>query len=212
MHLVISPNGSPANTNDYPLATRDPSIVTDVEAVAANDCATGQTRRHALEVNALVGRVVGHVMSKQPAGPTADVQLVMAPGRHLVQSDPVALSFALSGILAAQMSSVDEGGSVTVATAADTRGVRVTISTDDVPPLAFVRAISGDGDSQLGDPTLAHCRRLVEEQGGSVGLVEQDGRIALCIAFPPVLPSNVVPLGSSTLRQPGGTTSPLLVA
>lgn len=194
MQLVASPNAPAANTPDYP--TPDTCIVSDVAMAPANDCAVHGTRRKVVDVNMLVGRVVGHVMSKQHAGPTADVQLTLAPGRHRLAVNAVALSFALSGILTAQMASIEgpEDNGVRVTTTADLRGVAVTISGDTIPPLGFVRAIASESsDASLGDPTLAHCRRLIEEQGGSIGLVEDGGRIALRIAFPPVLPVNVVP-------------------
>ena len=119
-------------------------------------------------------------------GPAVDVQLVLAPGRHVVQGDPVALSFALSGILAAQLRAADDSddGLIAVTTAADAHGVRVTISSNGIPPLEFVRAVAGDGSANVGDPTLAHCRRLIEGEGGRLCLIEQAGRIAMCVMFP----------------------------
>lgn len=197
MDLVVTTLSPSANTNDYPAIATD--IVTDVTAAPANDCASGSGIRHAIDVNAMVGRVVGHVVSKLASGPNVDVQLDLVPGRHIVQVDPVALSFALSGILAAQLESADdpeEGGSVSISTNAGVHGVSVTFSSNGIPPLGFVRAVAAEADPSLGDPTIAHCRRLIEEQGGTICLVEQGGRIALRIALPPAMPSNVVPMPS----------------
>ena len=186
---LITTSASPANCSEY-APTRD-EIVTAVDAPAANDCAQQRPVRRALEVNAMVGRVVGHVMSKLAEGPSIDVQLVLAAGRRVIEGDPVALSFALSGILTATLAAAEDG-EVAVTTAADTNGVQITIAADGVPPLRLVRAVAGD--ASMGDPTLVHCRRLIEEQGGSIRLVEDHGRIALQVAFPSVVPSNVVPL------------------
>ncbi len=211
MHLVVS-NSAPANSNEYPAV--DHTVVTDIAAAPANDCAFGPSLRHAVEVNAMVGRVVGHVMSKMTAGPNVDVQLSLVPGRPMVQADPVALSFALSGVLTAQLQSVDdpeEGGHIRISTSATVHGVSVTFSSSSIPPLGLVRAVAPEGDPTLGDPTVAHCRRLIEAQGGTLGLVEQNGRIALRIALPPAVPSNVVPLRQDD-RNPADRPIPSLVA
>jgi len=205
MELII--NRPAANAPDYPT----PEVVTDVQAAAANDCARGHGQPRVVDVNALVGRVVAHVMAKVSDGPNVDVQLVLAAGRHIVQGDPVALSFALSGILAAQLRAADEGdGDIAVTTTADGHGVRVTISNNDIPPLAFVRAVAGDADANDGDPTLAHCRRLIEAEGGRLCLVEQAGGIALCVVFPPVLPTNVLPLTPTKARTARADLEPLV--
>ena len=79
MQLVASPSAPAANSSDYPAP--DSAVVSDTTAAPANDCAATSSRR-VVDVNMLVGRVVGHVMSKQLGGPTTDVQLTMAPGRH----------------------------------------------------------------------------------------------------------------------------------
>lgn len=203
MELII--NRPAANAADYPT----PEVVTDVGATAANDCARGHGQPRVVDVNALVGRVVAHVMAKVSGGPNVDLQLVLAPGRHVVQGDPVALSFALSGILAAQLCAADEGdGDIAVTTAASGEGVRVMISNNGIPPLAFVRAIANDDGK--GDPTLAHCRRLIEAEGGRLCLAEQAGSIALCVVFPPVLPTNVLPLASTKARTTRTDLEPLV--
>lgn len=205
MELII--NRPAANAADYPT----PEVVTDVRASAANDCAHGHGQPRVVDVNVLVGRVVAHVMAKVSGGPNVDLQLVLAPGRHVVQGDPVALSFALSGILAAQLRAADEGdGDIAVTTAASGEGVRVMISNNGIPPLEFVRAIANDGGTKVGDPTLAHCRRLIEAEGGRLCLVEQAGSIALCVVFPPVLPTNVLPLTSTKAKTPRAELEPLV--
>ena len=194
---TITTSASPANCSEYSRSRAE--IVTVVDCPAANDCAQHRQQRHAVDVNAMVGRIVGHVMSKLPQGPSIDVQLVLAAGRRVIEGDPVALSFALSGILTATLASTEEG-EVSVTTAADTDGVRITIASDGVPPLGLVRAIAGD--ASMGDPTLVHCRRLIEAQGGSIRLVEDSGRIALQVAFPSVCPSNLVPLPRPAAVKP----------
>ena len=205
MELII--NRPAANTSDYPT----PEVVTDVQAAAANDCARGHGQPRVVEVNALVGGVVAHVMAKVSGGASVDLKLVLAPGRHVIQGDPVALSFALSGILAAQLRAADEGdGDIAVTTAANGEGVRVMISNTGIPPLEFVRAIANDTDTKSGDPTLAHCRRLIEGEGGRLCLVEQAGSIALCVVFPPVVPTNVLPLAPTKARTARGDLEPLV--
>ena len=53
-----------------------------------------------------------------------------------------------------------------------------------MPPLRFVRALQSDGRGDDIDPTLAHCRRLVESRGGNLVLTEQGGRIGFAVELP----------------------------
>lgn len=187
------------------------ALLDGVTIEAANDCtppASPEARAEleGVDLNGLIGRVVGEVTGRAGSG-AGEVRLSLDPARPRVDGDAVALAFALSGILIAQLRALDEcdEGVVHVETRGTKAGASVTITTDGVPPLGFVRAITGVAGS--GDPTLAHCRRLVEAQGGRMTLAEEGGRIGLRVELPPVPPTRVVSLLAAKRRPPTHTNA-----
>ena len=142
-----------------------------------------QTRTHHVNmlVAGLVGRVAARVQSK-----SVNIALRLAPGDPAVTTDPGELSFVIGAVLGAALRIVEEerGEYVGVHVSAARSKVRISITTDGVPPLRFVRALDPRGTSDDVDPTLAHCRRLVEARGGALVLTEEDGRLGFALELP----------------------------
>jgi hypothetical protein len=155
-------------------------------APAANDSGTfARPRYRVADANELVAGVVGHVAARaQPAN--VNIELALAPGRPVIEGDPAELAFAISGVLGAEVRSIDsgEGGTVRVELRADDHTISVLMTSDELPPLSCIRAIEPTSPGPDVDPTVAHCRRIVEAQGGRLELTETDGRIGFSIHFP----------------------------
>jgi hypothetical protein len=76
----------------------------------------------------------------------------------------------------------------------------------------MLRALLGHTDARLCDPTLAHCRRLVESQGGSLVLEQRGNEIALALRLP-VAPASKGTRVSASLRKPAPwATGPAVLA
>ncbi len=177
MHLVTTPSvTTPVRVLPFNGACRGES---------ANDSGlmTPQTRTHQVNmlVAGLVGRVAARVQSK-----SVNIALRLAPGDPAVTTDPGELSFVIGAVLGAALRIVEEerGEYVGVHVSAARSKVRISITTDGVPPLRFVRALDPRGTSGDVDPTLAHCRRLVEARGGALVLTEEDGRLGFALELP----------------------------
>jgi hypothetical protein len=157
----------------------------DADAPSANDSAAyARPKWQVADVNVLVSNVVGHVAARaQPAN--VCIELALAPGRPVIMGDPTELAFAVSGVLGAEVRGIDAeaGGTVTVELDTDARTVTVVMTSDELPPLSCVRALGPTEPGQDVDPTVAHCRRIVEAQGGRLELVARDGRIGFAIQF-----------------------------
>ncbi|MEM6290403.1 MAG: hypothetical protein AAGA54_04030 [Myxococcota bacterium] len=154
-------------------------------AGAANDSGiTGRTQT-TRQVNTLVAGVVGQVAARVQSK-NVNIQLRLAPGEPTVSSDPAELAFVVGAMLGAALRVVGEenGEYVGVHVSAARSKVRVSVTSDGVPPLRFVRALDPSGGSEDVDPTLAHCRRLVEARGGALTLTEQGGRIGFAVELP----------------------------
>lgn len=135
------------------------------------------------DLNVLVGGVVGHVVSQvQPE--RVNVALDLAPGRPVVLGDPTELAFAISGLLGAQLRALDENdqGDVRVKIRREGESATVFIGGSELPPLPFVRAVDPTSRGTC-DPTVAHCRRLIEACGGHLDLVEVEGYIGFAIVL-----------------------------
>lgn len=170
-----------------------PSVTTPVRVLPFNGAYRGQsandsgwapqTRTHQVNmlVAGLVGRVAARVQSK-----SVNIALRLAPGDPTVTTDPGELSFVIGAVLGAALRIVEEerGEYVGVHVSAARSKVRISITTDGVPPLRFVRALDACGTSGDVDPTLAHCRRLVEARGGALILTEEDGRLGFALELP----------------------------
>jgi hypothetical protein len=166
-------------------ATRAITLL-DSQTPSANDSAAyARSKWHVADANALVAGVVHHVAARvQPGG--VDIALALAPGHPIIMGDPTQLAFAISGVLSAEVRAVDshDGGTVTVELRADALTVTVVIASDELPPLSCVRALEHGTAGGAVDPTVAHCRRIVEAGGGRLELVAIGGRIGFAIDFP----------------------------
>lgn len=157
----------------------------DRQATSANDStAYPRPKWQVSDANVLVSGVVGHVASRARTS-GVEFELALAPGHPIVMGDPTELAFVVSGVLGAEVRGIDAhfGGTVAVELHTDARTVTVVITSDELPPLPCIRALGHAEPGQDVDPTVAHCRRIVEAQGGRLELVARDGRIGFAIEF-----------------------------
>jgi len=153
----------------------------------ANDSgAAFSVRTH--QVNMLVAGVVGQVAARVQSK-NVNIALRLAHGDPTVATEPSELAFIVGAMLGAALRIVEEerGEYVGVSVSAARSMVRISVTTDGVPPLRFVRALDPRGTSSDVDPTLAHCRRLVEACGGALVLAEQEGRLGFALEIPRVI-------------------------
>lgn len=175
----------------------------DAEGDAANDGPANVDASEWTDVNLMVATTVARVSARlRPE--LVNVALDLDESDPMVRGDATALAFALSGTLGALVHAAEESGDeqdLRVVVATQVCQVCVAILGGEVPPLPILRALTGDTDGQLSDPTVAHCRRLIEEQGGSLTLTVLDGQLALALRFPvaPAGQGNRVP---APLRRP----------
>jgi hypothetical protein len=199
MTLYIVPE--PAAMPLHLLVPIDPLFAGD----AVND--SGVVSRPALgicDLNLLVASVVGDVTAQmQPE--RVNVGLVLTPNRPIVHGDSTELAFAISGIIGSQLRALEDadGGDLRVETRVEGSSVHLFIAGDDLPPIGFVRAVDPNAyGSGAIDPTLAHCRRLIERCGGRIELVERDGFIGFSVVLPtlPVSrPVHLLPLHADAI-------------
>lgn len=152
---------------------------------AANDCSFGPGETFT-DVELLVATTVARVTARvQPEH--VNVVLDLDAHESVVAGNPMTLAFALAGILGAVLRAAEENGDDEVLHIVVTEHdhlVRVSIAGPDVPPLRMIRALSGDPGASMSDPTVAHCRRLVEEEGGSLALGACAGELAVELCLP----------------------------
>lgn len=152
---------------------------------AANDCSFGPGETFT-DVELLVATTVARVTARiQPE--RVNVVLDLAAHDSVVAGNPMRLAFALAGILGALLRAAEENGDdevLHIVVTEHDRLVRVSIAGPDVPPLRMIRALSGEPSVSLADPTVAHCRRLVEQEGGSLALGACDGELAVELCLP----------------------------
>lgn len=176
MHLIT--NSSDTTVDLQPVAT-------DADACAANDSGVrARATFHRSDANVLVATVVGRVVA-QARSEKVNIELEFASGHPVVESDPTVMAFAIAGVLGAQMSALEEGegGNIRVAVLNDVHEVQVLMTTDELPPLRFIRALDNATAGEA-DPTLRHCCRIIEREGGTLELIEKDGKIGFSIALP----------------------------
>lgn len=182
--MEIVPFTRPSKVSPTLLAPLDSSLTGD----AANDSGTyDATHHHVCDLNVLVAGVVGLVSGRvQPN--KVNVELSLAPGRPLVHGDPKDVAFAFSGVLGAQLRALEEsdGGDLRVETRFDGETVQILVSASDLPPLGFIRAVQPGFCAGDSDPTLVHCRRLIEAYGGKIELIARDGLIGFGISLPTI--------------------------
>jgi len=180
--MEIVPFTRPRAKTTLQLVPIDP----DLRGDAANDSGDDDaTLHHVCDLNVLVAGVVGLVSGRvQPN--KVNVELSLAPGRPIVHGDPKDLAFAVSGVLGAELRALEDsdGGDVRVETRMNGESAQILIAASDLPPLGFIRAVQPGFCAGDSDPTLVHCRRLIEAYGGTIELVERDGLIGFAIVLP----------------------------
>lgn len=170
----------------------------------ANDSGVMSPRARTHQINMLVASVVGQVAARVQSE-RVNIALHLAPGDPTVATEPNELAFVVGAVLGAALRIVDEerGDYVGVRVSAERSSVRIAVTTDGVPPLRFVRALDPRGTSKDVDPTLAHCRRLVEACGGALVLTEQGGRLGFAVELPRAILSPRIRLLPDTLAEFG---------
>jgi hypothetical protein len=157
----------------------------DFQGDAANDC-NFEPDQPVTDVELLVATTVARVTARmQPE--FVNVVLDLSAHESMVAGNPTSLAFALAGILGALLRAAEENGEDEVLRVVVTERhhvVRVSIAGPDVPPLRMIRALSGERDVGMADPTVAHCRRIVEREGGSLGLATCAGELAVELSLP----------------------------
>jgi len=157
----------------------------DLGVDAANDSTSGPECAFTdveLLVATTVARVTAHV---QPE--FVNVALDLSAPDAIVVGNPTSLAFALAGILGSLLRAADENGDdevLRIVVTEDGPHVRVTLAGPDVPPLRMIRALSGSPLQEMADPTVAHCRRIVEHFGGSLRLGSSAGELAVELCLP----------------------------
>jgi len=167
------------NPPSLELSPLDPSLA----GTPANDTAPARSQRWT-DANLLVATTVARVSACLQ--PQIHVALGLCADHPVIAGDSTTLAFALSGVLAALLRSVEADGEdatlrVSVTEAAER--VRIIVALPDVPPLGIVRALASEG-REGADPTVAHCRRLVESCGGTMALADAGGVLAFAIVLP----------------------------
>ncbi|GEM_PF-2576816 len=182
---------------------------------AANEAANGPGQWNAtddkiLDINLLVAQCAGNVAARVLPG-SVDIELDLCPFAPEIIAPPAAIAFAISGVLVAQLRSLEdsEDGIVRIKTqVVRGREVHVSILSNGVPPLRTIRAVEGDSASAgESDPTIAHCRRLLEQHGGSIQLRDEAGFIGFELTIPSLPLCN--PAGLREDSSAGSSCSPL---
>ncbi len=125
------------------------------------------------DANGMVARVVGHV-ANVVARSRVTIRVALDPARRSLRGNDRAMAFAGGGVLAriAEGLEAREDASATtvrVQTRAGSDRVRVVITSDELPALDVVRAITGTDDAPVAyaDPAVVDCRRPLEGARGS---------------------------------------------
>ena len=153
-------------------------------AQAANDAGSpsARSRDRIHDVNLLVAEVAGRVAAHvQPS--LADVELDLAPGIPEIDGDAALIGFVIAGVLVSQLRSLEDtdDGVVRIKTGYAQSRVTISILGNGVPLLGYVRAVEEDVDA---DPTMVHCRRLLEQLGGKIKLRDDGGMLGFELSLP----------------------------
>lgn len=176
--MQLLPSPAPANTLDMVSPKFQPCR-------AANLPPRGHAQRPGTprEINRIVTEISGEVAARM-RGDNIDFQLNLAAAPQEAPIDDDTLEFVLSGVLVATAREVrvDADARIFIGTSGRSDEITVTVASNGIPSIATVRAIeSTDYD---GDPTIAHCKRLIESAGGRLALTERDGTLGVEIAIP----------------------------
>jgi hypothetical protein len=194
MHVIPSPAPEPT-TQVAPAFT---IVAAPFEGPPANDT----LRQLSRDVNLLIAKVVGDLTARlQPRH--VNLCLLLATQRPLIHADPTELAFGLSGIIGSHLTAIDQAGqsALEVSVYVDSGQVVIRTGSANIPPISMVRALQAEcADPRAQDPTVAHCRRLLEAQGAVVELTQYGDNMGFSIALPivPVSRPAASPLRSTT--------------
>jgi len=151
-----------------------PVALSFTAAQAANEplpCPQPPSREESVELNELLVRVCEHVATNTLQSPS----VVLSPLDSVlnVLGDDETLAFVVSGLLAAGLRDRNSGAVAQLRLNATLSGDELVLSVhaENPPPPSVVKAIESEGGD--GDPTVAHCKRLVEGAGGHLRLTSE---------------------------------------
>jgi hypothetical protein len=166
-----------------------PPLAQDLQAQsAANDSPDWLSTDPALrDLNTLLAEVVRRVTKVRPGLTQLEFQL--DPDIHDIVAAPDLLAFVVGGVLTHQVQGIEvsELGIIRVCTATDEQTTTIRILANSPPALDAVRAVEDPlnvAKARGGDPIVLHCRRILEEFGGSLFLHEEGALVGFELSFP----------------------------
>lgn len=190
-----------------------PSNLEDLPAVAqlfptskaANDAgvppATGASGG-GVELNELLARVCEHAATT--AGRSLSVLLTPLGTALNLQGDDEVFEFIVSGLLAASHRDRGSGPTTRLGLSAIQTCDELVLNIHGEHPVAasVVQAVTSNGGD--GDPTTAHCKRLVEDAGGYLQLVKDPRSPGVSLHLP-IEPTNSGDDAATSDNPPRGT-------
>lgn len=166
-----------------------PPLAADFQAQrAANDSRDWMGTDPALhDLNTLLAEVVRRVTKIRPG--LTKLEFHLDPDIHDIVAAPDLLAFVVGGVLTHQVEGIEvsELGIIRVSTSSDDRTTTIQILANSPPALDAVRALEDAlnvAKARGGDPIVLHCRRILEEFGGTLKLREQDALVGFELCFP----------------------------
>jgi hypothetical protein len=183
MYVVQSSNPQPQQPT--PFHEIDSSL--DILLGSANDSRPSHMPESCTaDVNQIVARTIAH-LTPVAIKKNVQIELDMAPSVPLVAITPTELSFALAGFMGSLLEGIDDPteARIRIETRVQGQDVRVRLLGSSLPAMKVVRALTSEAENEASaDPTVAHCRRLVEDQGGFTDLVQSGQLLGIGLAFP----------------------------
>lgn len=141
------------------------------------------------DFNGLLRGVVRSVLAAR--GGVSELELRLAPELHESVASPDLLEFVVGGVLTQQVEGFDrsEAAVIRVTTSSDERTTTIRILAKNPPSIAAVRAISSPmslAKACGGNAVMVHCRRILEDLGGSLELYEEDGMVGFALILPKI--------------------------
>jgi hypothetical protein len=166
-----------------------PLLAEDLRAPrAANDSAGEYSTDPALrDLNTLLTEVVKRVTKSRPG--ITKLEFKFAPDLRDIVAAPDLLAFVVGGVLSHQIDGIEisELGHIRVTTGSDESTTTIRILANSPPALDAVRAVEDSmsiAKARGGDPIVLHCRRILEQFGGSLFLREEDELVGFELSLP----------------------------
>ncbi len=152
---------------------------------AANDAGVSpatEASGRCVELNKLLDRVCEHAATN--TGRSLSVLLTPLESALELQGDDEVFAFVVSGLLAASHRDRGSGPTNRLGLLASQTCDEFILSIHSEHPLAASVVQAVTSESGDGDPTIAHCKRLVEGAGGRLQLVKDPSSPGLALHLP----------------------------